>query len=103
MSGAIEGRQQIATEVRQAYLDYQTAQKRLDVTAKRLRAAERALEAEQARYDAGSSTLVELSQARATYVEAASERVQARYDFLFQSKLLDYYQGRLDPEQELFD
>ena len=95
--------QDIAVQVRQAYLDYLSAQKRLDVTEKQEQAAELALEAAQERYNVGAGTLVEVSQANASYVDAASARVQARYDFLFQSRLIEYYLGVLDPQQPLFD
>ncbi len=95
-------RQNIALEVRQAYLDYETAVKRLDVTEKQLRAAEQALEVEQERYDVGASTLVELTQARATYVNSASQRVQAIFQFHFQHKVIEYYQGVIDVSQSLF-
>ena len=84
------------------YTDEAPSLKRVEVAEKRLRAAERALEAEQARYDAGSSTLVELQNARASYVDAASQIVRARYDVLFRQKLIDYYVGVLDPEQQLW-
>lgn len=94
--------QDIAVQVRQAYLDYQTAAKELDVTEKQLAAAELALEAEQERYNVGASTLVELTQAQANYVRAAADRVSARYGFLFQEKLIEYYLGVLDPSQPLF-
>jgi outer membrane protein len=94
--------QNIALDVRQSYLDYVTAEKSLDVTAKQLIAAQQALTAEQERYNVGAATLVELSQARASYVQAASARNQARYDFLFQKKLIDYYMGRLNPTEPLF-
>ena len=65
--------QRVALEVRQAYLDYLTDSKQLDVTAVQLRSAERALEAEQERYNVGASTLVELTQIRAQYTQAASK------------------------------
>lgn len=96
-------RQDVALQVRQAYLDYQTATKRLDVTAKQLRAAERALMAAQERYEVGATTLVELSQVRASFVQAASNYANARYTFLFQEKLIEYYTGVLDPTAQLTD
>lgn len=99
---ALEGRQQdVALQVRQAFLDYQTAVKRLDVTEKQLIASERALEAAQERYNVGATTLVELTQVRADYVQAASDRISARYTLLFQEKLIEYYTGTLDPSNPL--
>ncbi len=96
-------RQEIAVQVRQAYLDYLTAEKQLAVTEVQLQAATHALEAEEERYNLGAATLVELSQARALQLQASSNWVQARYDFIFQERLLDYYTGTLDPAQSLFD
>ena len=96
-------RQNVALEVRQSYLNYLTAEKTLDVTEKQLQAADLALEAAQERYNVGAGTIVELTDAQATQVRAASERVQARYDFLFQKRLIDYYLGVLDPSQPLFE
>lgn len=94
-------RQNVALQVRQAYLDYLTNQKRLDVTEKQVRAAAQALEAARERYNVGATTLVELAQAQAAYVQAASDQAQAKYDFLFQGKLIEYYIGQLDPAQPL--
>lgn len=96
-------RQEVALQVRQGYLDYQNAAKRLDVTARQVASAEAALDAEQERYDLGVSTLTELTQARALLVEAQSARAQAVAQFVFQQKLLDYAIGTLDPNAPLFD
>jgi outer membrane protein len=95
--------QTVALEVRQAYLDYQTAVKRLDVTEKQLRSAEQSVAVEQERYNVGASTLVELQTARAAFVDAASKRAQAIYQFIFQSRVIDYYLGALDPNTLLFE
>ncbi|HMB91378.1 MAG TPA: TolC family protein, partial [Rhodothermales bacterium] len=95
--------QDIGLQVRQAYLDYVRDEKRLEVTEVQLRSAEQAMEAEQERYNVGASTLVELSQARANFVQASSDRAQAKYDFLFRKRLIEYYTGVLDPSQPLFE
>ena len=95
--------QNVAIEVRQAYLDYQTAVKRLEVTEKSLQAADQALRVEQERYQVGASTLVELQQARSQFVNASSQRAQAVFQFHFQHRLIEYYQGILDPTQPLFN
>ena len=97
-----DARQNIAVQVRQAFLDLRSAAKALDVSATQEIAAEKALEVEQERYTVGVGTLVELSLARAQHVQAASSRVTAKYDYLFQTKLIDYYLGILDPAETLF-
>ena len=96
-------RQDVALEVRQAYQDYQSAAQRMEATAQQVQAAAQALEATEERYNLGASTLVELSRARSEYVQAASERVTAKYDLFFQEKLIEYHIGVLDPSEPLFN
>ncbi|NIT59464.1 MAG: TolC family protein [Aliifodinibius sp.] len=94
-------RLQIIQEVTQAYNDYLSYQKELESTRKALRAAERTYETQQERYNVGASTLIELSDANANYVQAQSDNARALYNLIFQEKLLDYYIGKLDQEMSL--
>ena len=86
----------VGLQVRRAHLDHRAAQEQLSAAEAQQRAAELALQAAQDRYQAGASTLVELSQSRALQVQAASSLVSARYNLLFQRTLMDYYVGDLD-------
>ncbi len=96
---AVEDRQQeVALQVRRAQLDFQSAQEQLRAAEAQQRAAELALQTVQERYQVGAATLVELTQARAVSVQAASAIVSARYNLLFQRTLMDYYIGVLNPE-----
>lgn len=87
--------QEIFVEVRQAYNDYVGFAKEMEVTEKALIAAEKAYEAELGRYNIGSSTLLELTSANNTFIQASSNRIQVMYQLVFQEKLLDYYLGRI--------
>jgi len=89
--------QQIGLEVRRAYLDYQAATQQLDAAEAQLRAAQLALESSQQRYNVGAATLLEVTQARAAQLQAASNLVSARYGLLFQRTLIGYYVGDLNP------
>lgn len=89
--------QDVALQVRRATLDFRAAQEQLVVAQAQVRAAELALQASQDRYTAGASTLVEVTQSRATQVEAQSALVTARFNLQFQRTLIDYYTGDLDP------
>jgi outer membrane protein len=91
-------RLQVIQEVNQAYSDYIARTKEMESTNKALIAAERAYETEQQRYEVGASTLIELSQANANYVQAQSNSAQAMYRFIFQGKLLDYFIGRISDD-----
>lgn len=90
---------EVGLQVRRAVLDYEAAREQLRVAETQLQAAELALQATQERYNVGAATLVELSQARAAHVRAASSLVSARYNLLFQRTLVDYYVGDLDPSR----
>ena len=93
--------QDVAVQVRQAYINYQNARTSLDVTEARLQAAQQAQEAAEERYNLGVATFVELAQTNADLVSAASERVRARYDFLLQKKSIEYATGVLDVDAPL--
>lgn len=97
---SLESRQNdVGLQVRRASLDYHAALEQYKAAEAQQRAADLALKTTQQRYQAGASTLVEVSQARASNVQAASALVSARYATLFQRVLMDYYVGDLDPER----
>jgi outer membrane protein len=96
-------RHEVATQVRQALLDYRNAEMRLEVTARQVAAARAALAAEEDRYELGVSTLAELAQARARVVEAESARAQALAQAAFQRRSLEYAAGLLVPQVDLYD
>ena len=95
--------QQIGVEVRQAYLDYLTAEKQLEVTQRQLEFREQALEAARERYNVGAATLVELTQAQSNYVQASQDAVTARYTIFVRKHLIRFYTGELDPGLPLFE
>ena len=94
-------RQTVGIEVQRAWLNLRSAQEQLRVAQAQQKAAELSLQTSQERYEAGAATFVELSQTRATWVQAESQLVTARYNLLFQRALLDYYVGEDDPAASL--
>lgn len=100
-------RQQTAVEVRQAVLELNSAEAQLNVAERQLAATRQALDVEQARYETGVSTLTELTQARARYVDAQGQRVQAsntlelrRHGVLFAIGIIDAPRGTPQPPTE---
>lgn len=89
-------RQQVALEVRRALLDYNAAQQQLAAAEAQERAASLALESTSRRYDVGAATLLEVTQARATMVQAASSLVNARNGLTLQRSVMSYYTGDLE-------
>ena len=90
-------RQQVALEVRRAYLDYEAAKQQLAAADAQEKAATLAVTTTQQRYQVGAATLVEVTQARATQVQAQSAFINARNNLVFQQSLMSYYTGELDP------
>jgi outer membrane protein len=90
-------RQEVALEVKRAFLDFQSAGEQLSAAQAQLTASDLAVKTSQQRYQAGAGTLVELTQAQAAQVQAASAVVSARYGLVFQQALMSYYTGELDP------
>lgn len=93
---------QVIQEVTQAYNDYSSYLQEFNAAEKALVASEKAFETQQERYNVGASTLIELSQAQSSYVEAQSNYTQSRYNLIFQEKLLDYYLGQFTGEDVEF-
>lgn len=94
--------QEVGSQVRTALLDLESAQAQLTAAEAQRAAAVRALEVTDQRYKVGAATLVELTQSRATQVEAASAAVAALYDVEFRRRLLAYHVGGLTPESVRF-
>ena len=81
------------TQISKLNLDYAFA--RLPLTASLLQNANRALELAQARFNAGLSSIVELSQAELNQTSAQIEEADAKYDYHIQRAALDFQLGRL--------
>ena len=79
--------QQVAeTDLRRALLDFRTATAQLVFSQNQLRSSEEALQAEQARYDAGAATLLDVNSLRSTRLDAAVAVEEAWFS-LFTSRL----------------
>ncbi|HSQ30567.1 MAG TPA: TolC family protein [Gemmatimonadaceae bacterium] len=90
-------KQTIALEVRRAYLDQASAREQLAAAEAQLAAATQSATMTQQRYQAGAATLVEVTQARAQQVQAASAVATARNNLVLQETVMAYYTGALDP------
>lgn len=89
--------QSVALDVRRAYLDYISAGEQFAAANAQQRAAALSLQAAQTRYRVGLATLVEVTLARASLIQAQSAVVSARSSLIFQQALMSYYTGALDP------
>lgn len=85
----------VIREVRLARLNVDYTFERLDLTAKLLEHANQAFDLTQARYDIGSSSIVELSQAQLNKTTAEIAKANAKYQYHLQRAILDSQMGKL--------
>lgn len=86
-------------EIQQAFQSAVAARSKYVASEKSLTAAEESYKYAEERYQVGKSTVFELNDAQTKLLTSRSELLQARYDFLFRTKILDFYQGmRIDIE-----
>ncbi len=84
---------QIARDVRTAYLNARTAYERLKLTGDLLTQSRLAFDLAQTRYDLGLSTIVELSTAQLNQTAAEVANTSARYDYQILRSVLKYQLG----------
>jgi len=82
-------------EVRMARLNVDYAFERLNLTAKLLEHAIKAFDLAEARYNLGSSSIVEFSQAQLNKTSAQIAQASAKYQYHLQRALLDFQIGAL--------
>ena len=86
---------QVSEEVRVAWLEANTAFRRLDVTARLVAQAQQSLRLAQTRYDNGLGGIVELNQAQVSQVSAEITAAGAKYDYLSRRAALAFVIGAL--------
>ena len=91
--GADIARNNLRQTIEQAYVDALAAQRRYVAAKEQLRAAEKNYSNAQLRLDSGVINTVDFNIIANTYRSAQSNLVQAKYDYFFKLKVLDFYQG----------
>ncbi len=86
--------QQIRKNVEQAYIDMSNAGKRYSATARQVRALEEAFRVAESRLSAGAINSAEYNIAKANLDRARANLVQTKYDYIFRTKILDFYMNK---------
>lgn len=81
-------------EIQQAYQNAVASEVKYVSTEKAYDAASEAFKYVEERYQVGKSTAFEYSEAQTKLISSRSEQIQAKFDFVFRSKILDFYQGK---------
>jgi len=80
-------------EIQQAYYNATAAQDKYIATGKSVEASATAFSYAKDKYSAGKSTVFEFNEAKTKYSKSLAEQAQAKYNFIFRAKILDFYNG----------
>ena len=80
-------------ETQQAYFNATAAQEKYKATGKSVLASKEAFGYAENKYNAGKSTVYEYSESKTKYSQSLSEQIQAKYNYIFRAKILDFYNG----------
>ena len=92
--GLQQAKLNLESNIQRAYTDAQAAFKAYDAAKKSLTSQELAFNNAKERYDIGNMTAFDLEQARVQLINAQSSLINAKYDFVFKTKVLDFYMGK---------
>lgn len=84
----------IESNVQRAFTDAQASLKSYQAAKKSLAAQELAFVNSQERYNIGAMNTFDLEQTRIRLINAQSGLINAKYDFVFKTKILDFYIGK---------
>ena len=80
-------------EIQQAYGNAKAAKQKMEAMANSLEASRVAYDYAKAGYDMGKKTLLELNESKIRYHKAESDLLQARYEYLYRCKIIEYYRN----------
>ena len=88
-----EAEQTLQKEIETAYYQADAALLKYRSAEKALNSAQVAFRYEAEKYAAGRSTTFDYNDARTRMQKAESDQIQAKYEFIFRTKILDFYAG----------
>ena len=80
-------------DIQQAYGNAKAAQQKMTAMENSLNASRVAYEYAKAGYDMGKKTLLELNESKIRFHKAESDLMQARYEYLYRCKIIEFYKG----------
>ena len=90
-------KQNLYKEIQQAWNSAEAARAKWEASRVAAAAAQDSFTLVQAKYENGKATVTEFNESRNQLLKTRSDAVQATYEYLFQTRLVDFYRGgRLD-------
>ncbi len=86
-------RNQLLKEIQQAFADASASLNRFNATEKSVKALEEAFRYAEQKFNVGLLTSLDYNIAKNNLTKARSEMLQAKYNYIFNSRILDFYRG----------
>lgn len=81
-------------EIQQVYYNALAAEAKFTSSKQALQSNEDAFRLTQGKYENGKANITEFNEAKNNLLKSQSDMVQAKYEYLYQNSLLDFYRGR---------
>jgi outer membrane protein len=88
-----ESKKTLYKEIQQAYYNAVAAESKYKSSQTASEAAEASFNLMKAKYQGGKATATEYNESRTNWMKAVSDLAQAKYEYLFRTKILDFYKG----------
>ena len=80
-------------EIETAYLNAVSSQEKYKAAQQAIKSTSESFNYAKERYETGKSSVFEFNDARSKFIQSQSQEIQAKYDFIFRTKILDFYNG----------
>ena len=87
-------RKTLYKDIQQVYYNAVAASSKYESSQQAQQSSQDAFKLTQAKYENGKASITEFNEAKNNYLKTESDLVQARYEYLYQTALLDFYRGR---------
>lgn len=88
-----ESKKALFKEIQQAYYNAVAAESKFKSSRTATESAEASFRLTSEKYANGKATATEYNEMRTNWMKATSDMIQAKYDYLFRAKILDFYKG----------
>ncbi len=86
-------KKQLFKEIQTAYSNAIAAQAKYSASKRSVEASQESFKYAKERYETGKSTVAEFNEAQTRLTQSQSEQIRAKYDYIFCTKILDFYNG----------
>ena len=80
-------------EIQQAYYNAVAAEAKYASSSTAMEAAQESFRLMSEKYEQGKATAVEYNESKTNLLKSTSDQIQAKFDYLFRTKILDFYKG----------